>query len=108
YAAPSAGEVFPAGAPAVDAVVDPQFAAQPTQGAGGGGTGGGDQAQIDRLIVKNGNVSVYVTNTYESRNQIIGHVNQLAGEGAFVVSVNESGGGGDVSPYINIVLRVPV
>src|SRR5262245_56169047 len=40
--APSAGEVFPAGAPpAVDSVAQPEFAAQPTQGAGGG-TGGGD------------------------------------------------------------------
>ena len=105
----SGGEVFPPGAPAaVDAVAEPQFAAQATQGAVGGGTGGGNQAQIERLIVKNGNISVYVSNTFEARNQILGHVNQLAGEGAFVVSVNESGGGGDVSPYISIVIRVPV
>ena len=103
---PSAGEIDAfGGGVANDVAAAPQFAAQATQGAGGGG---GDQAQIQHLIVKNGTVTVNVTNTYEARNQIIGQVNQMAGDGAFVVSSQESGGGGDVSPYISMVIRVPV
>ncbi len=63
--------------------------------------------QIQRLIIRNGNITVSVSNTYDARNKILGLVSQMSGDGAFVVSVNESGGGGDVSPYINMVIRVP-
>lgn len=86
-----------------------EAAAAPTEApiqatAVGGST---DQQTIQRLIIRNGNITVSVGNTYDARNKILGMVSQMAGDGAFVVSAQESGGGGDVSPYINMEIRVP-
>ena len=66
-----------------------------------------DVEQIQRLIIRTGSVAVSVSDTYNARNQILGLVNQMTPQGAFVVSVNESGGGAGVTPYINMVIRVP-
>lgn len=91
------------GGAASDAVGAVPAEAQPASGT----TNAGVTDQTQRLIVRNGSVTVSVANTYDARNQILGLVNQMTPQGAFIVSVNESGGGGDVSPYITMVIRVP-
>lgn len=75
----------------------PQFAAANT----------GQDQQIQRLIIRNGTISIYSENTLEARQKIEEMVAQMAGDGAFVVSSDESGGYSDDLPYINMVIRVP-
>jgi hypothetical protein len=79
------------------------------------GVGGGPantnvtvQQVQERLIIRNGNISVAVEDTKAAQDNIEGLVAQYAGEGAFVVSRNESGGVPGGSPYINMSIRVPV
>jgi len=98
------GEAFGA----VDAAVPEAPAFAPTESSVTVANAGGQPGQpIQRLIIRNGSVSVSVANTYDARNQIIGLINQMEAQGAFLVSVNESGGGGDISPYISMQIRVP-
>ncbi len=69
---------------------------------------GNTAAVPNRLIIRDGNISVAVENTIESRDQIEDIVTELAADGAFVVSSSQSGAGVNRQPYINMVLRVPV
>jgi hypothetical protein len=69
--------------------------------------GGEGQQQIDRLIIRTGNISVAVDDTREAQDKIEQLVNSMAAQGGFVVSTNISGGSTDVSPYISMTIRVP-
>ena len=62
--------------------------------------------QIERLIIRNGNISVVVEDTQDVRQQIQALVADMAGTGAFVVSSQEFGGSNDL-PAIHMVIRVP-
>lgn len=68
---------------------------------------GQDQQAANRLIIRNGSITIAVENTSATEKSIEGIVTQMAGDGAFVVSTNESPTGYDQSPYINMVIRVP-
>jgi hypothetical protein len=69
--------------------------------------GGEGQQQIDRLIIRTGNISVAVDDTRDAQDKIEQLVNSMAAQGGFVVSTNISGGSTDVSPYISMTIRVP-
>lgn len=62
----------------------------------------------ERLIIREGNLTVVVEDTVTTRERITDIVAELAGEGAYVVTASESGRGENRQPYINIVIRVPV
>lgn len=65
-------------------------------------------AVIERLIIREGNLTLVVDKTVETREMINDIVAELAGQGAYVVSASESGRGENRQPYINMVIRVPV
>ena len=65
------------------------------------------QQPIDRLIIRNGSITVSVEDTLAARKSIEEMVEQLIGEGAFVVSINEYGSGSTSDPYIDMSIRVP-
>lgn len=65
-------------------------------------------AVVDRLIIREGNISLSVESTLDIRDQIEAIVEDFAAEGAYVVSSSEEGRGEDRQPYINMVIRVPV
>ncbi len=63
--------------------------------------------QIERLIIRNGSITVSVEDTLEAEQAIEAMVAEMAPEGAFVVSSNQYGSGGTGSPYISMQIRVP-
>ncbi|NIW40279.1 MAG: DUF4349 domain-containing protein [candidate division Zixibacteria bacterium] len=65
-------------------------------------------AVVDRLIIRDGNITITVENTIETREEINDIVAELAGDGAYVVSASESGRGENRQPFINMTIRVPV
>ncbi len=65
-------------------------------------------AVINRLIIKEGNISIAVDNTVDTRDRIEAIVSRLVETGAYVVTSAESGRGEDRQPYISMVIRVPV
>ncbi|MEJ2757590.1 MAG: DUF4349 domain-containing protein [Anaerolineales bacterium] len=65
-------------------------------------------AVVNRLIIREGNISISVESTVDARDRIEGIVSGLVQEGAYVVTSSESGRGGDRQPYISMVIRVPV
>lgn len=65
------------------------------------------QLATDRLIIRNGSITVAVDNTLASRKAVEDMVAQMTGDGAFVVSVSEYGSGSDTDPYIDMSIRVP-
>ncbi len=90
-----AAEAYPGEAPAP--------AAMPTMAPGQTGS---DQA-IERLIIRNGSISMTAQDTHVAKREIEQMVAGMAAEGAFIVASNESGAGPDASPYINMTIRVP-
>lgn len=66
------------------------------------------QQQRERLIIRNGNISVQAEDTRAAQEKIEGMVARMASEGAFVVSREEYGGSDVRSPYISMNIRVPV
>ena len=62
----------------------------------------------ERLIKREGNISLIVEDTRKSRHQIENIVDNLADKGAFVVNSTENSRGEDLSPNISMVIRVPV
>lgn len=64
--------------------------------------------QTERLIIRNGNISLQTEDTRTAQAKIDAMVAEMAQEGAFVVDRNVSGGSSDRSPYINMHIRVPV
>jgi len=66
-----------------------------------------NQQPIERMIIRNGNVSMAVEDTRAARQSIEQMVDEMQGEGAFIVSSNEYGGSPNASPYIDMTIRVP-
>ena len=62
---------------------------------------------IERVIIRNGDISMTVENTREARRNIEQMVASMAQDGAFIVSSNESGSGREGNPYISMSIRVP-
>ena len=69
---------------------------------------GNTAAVPDRLIIRNGTITVAVEDTIETRDQIEDLVMELAADGAFVVSSSQSGAGENRQPYVSMTIRVPV
>ena len=65
-------------------------------------------AVIERLLIREGNITIAVNNTIETRLKVQDIVNELAGQGAYVVTASESGRGENRQPYIQMTIRVPV
>jgi hypothetical protein len=65
------------------------------------------QQAVNRLIIRNGSVTVAVNDTQSARATIEGIVAQYTGDGAFVVSTNVSPSGSGQSPYIDMSIRIP-
>lgn len=65
------------------------------------------QAPVDRLIIRNGSMTLVVSDTRATQQQIEQMVAGMAGEGAFLVSSTERSSGRDASPYIDMSLRIP-
>ena len=92
---------------------EPMLAAtMPAAGGGGPGYNTGAVQQVQRLIIRNGNISIVVENTEKAIDDITALVKSMEGEGAFVVSVNTYEGGyypeGDrPALYANMAIRVP-
>jgi hypothetical protein len=63
---------------------------------------------VERLIIRNGRISMTVDDTLAAQATIEQMVGEMAGEGAFVVSSEEQGRGEEGSPYIVMSIRVPV
>lgn len=102
-------------APAAEPMMDESFAsgeggADGAVRAGEINTGdvlsGVDEQQIQRLIIRNGSITLSVDDTRETKAQVEQRVADMAGAGAFVVSSSESGGSNG-SPYIYMTIRVP-
>jgi hypothetical protein len=103
---------MPAAEPMVEEAMEAEaFAADTASGMGGGGgnivSSDVIQQQVERLIIRNGNISMTVSSTLESKAAIEQRVASMAGEGAFVVQSNVSESGREGNPYINMTVRVP-
>ncbi len=61
----------------------------------------------ERLIIRNGNISMVVEDTRAAQATVEGMVKGMASEGAFVVSSEEYGGTEDDQPHISMGIRVP-
>jgi hypothetical protein len=68
----------------------------------------GSPPPTDRLIVRNGSLTVIAKDTRLARQAVMAMVAEFSAEGAFVVSSNEAYPYGDQMPVISMVLRVPV
>ena len=62
--------------------------------------------QVDRLIIRNGSVTVSVEDTLAAKEAIEQYVERFAQEGAFIVNSDQYGGG-QGSPYVSMQIRVP-
>lgn len=62
---------------------------------------------VDRLIIRNGYITMIVEDTLVARQSIEDLVAGMAGEGAYVVSSSEQGGLDEDLPYISMSIRVP-
>jgi hypothetical protein len=61
----------------------------------------------ERLIIRDGSISMVVKDTYTAQQAIEEMVAEMAGEGAYVVSSEEHGEVEEGSPYITMSIRVP-
>jgi hypothetical protein len=61
----------------------------------------------ERLIIRSGNISMYVEDTLAAQATIEQMVENMAADGAFVVSANEYGGTEERQPQITIAIRIP-
>ena len=61
----------------------------------------------ERLIIRNGNISMAVEDTRGAQATIESMVASMAADGAFVVSAEEHGGTEDSQPYITMSIRIP-
>jgi hypothetical protein len=97
------------------------FGIQPTplpQTGGGGGFGsqpsqpyplpqGAVPPGSQHLIVRDGSITLVVSDTRQARDAIQGMVNGMAAQGAYVVSSQEMNSGSEGQPAIQMYLRVP-
>lgn len=107
-------EMPTAAEPMVEVAMEEAEAFAVDEGMSGMGGGGNDvssdviqQQGVERLIIRNGNISMTVRNTLEAKIEIEQRVQGMAGEGAFVVSSNVSESGREGNPYVNMTVRVP-
>jgi hypothetical protein len=82
---------------------DGQRAAQPAPGEPGEST-----PPRQRLIVRNGKISMAVKDTRAALRSIEEMVAEMAGAGAYIVASEERGGTGDEPPTIAVQIRIPV
>jgi len=61
----------------------------------------------ERLIIRSGNISMYVEDTLAAQATIEQMVESMAADGAFVVSANEYGGTEERQPQISMAIRIP-
>ncbi len=61
----------------------------------------------ERLIIRDGTLTLVVTDPRAAQGEIQALVAEMAGEGAYVVSSQERGGIAGVGPYIAVRIRVP-
>jgi hypothetical protein len=62
---------------------------------------------VERVIIREGSLNLVVEDTRATQQAIEQMVNEMAAEGAFVVSSNESSYSEGISPNIDMVIRVP-
>ena len=62
---------------------------------------------VERLIIRNGSISMVVEDTRAAQQSVEEMVAEMAGEGAYVVSSEEYGGVAGGSPYVGMTIRVP-
>lgn len=65
-------------------------------------------ASAQRLIIREGNISIYAEQTRQVRDDIEAMVANFAEEGGYVVNATESSRGEGKEPYISMSIRVPV
>jgi len=67
----------------------------------------GLQQPVERLIIRNGSITMVVEDTRAAQQSIEEMVAEMADEGAYVVTSEEQGGLEGSSPHISINIRVP-
>ena len=67
-----------------------------------------DTAFSERMIIREGNITIPVESTHNSRDAIKALVASFADKGAYIVSSNEYSYNDNSDPNINIVIRIPV
>jgi hypothetical protein len=68
----------------------------------------GTGATANRLIIREGNISIYAEKTRQTRDDIEALVASYVSEGGYVISASESSRGEGKEPYITMAIRVPV
>lgn len=91
------------GVPVVQTVVVPGSASTGVDAHNAGQV----QLPAERLIIREGRLVLVVDDTRAARQAVVDLVAESAGEGAFVVEDNESGGVPGRPPAIDMVVRVP-
>jgi hypothetical protein len=95
------GGPYAPGYPGLEPVV-PASAPLPT-----GATEWGLSQPVERLIIRNGSISMAVEDTRAAQQSVEKVVAEMADEGAYVVSSEEYGGIEGGSPYVGMTIRVP-
>src|SRR5574337_176934 len=107
----SRSAALPAYPPVPQMVVQTQVASMPAEGVGGGGEAAAPLdaavALPERLIIRNGSLTMVVNDTRATQAAIEQLVGEMAVDGAFVVSSSEYGGSGDQQPTVNVAIRIP-
>jgi uncharacterized membrane protein len=62
----------------------------------------------ERLIIREGNISIYTEQTRQTRDDIEAIVADFASQGGYVINASESSRGEGKEPYISMSIRVPV
>lgn len=65
-------------------------------------------AALNRLIIREGNISIYAEKTRQTRDDIEALVYSFVEEGGYVINASESSRGEGKEPYISMAIRVPV
>jgi len=67
-----------------------------------------DTAFSERMIIREGNITIPVESTQNSRDAVKALVASFADKGAYIVSSNEYAYDDESEPYINMTIRIPV
>ena len=70
-------------------------------------TGWGLSQPVERLIIRNGSISMVVEDTRAAQQSVEEMVAEMAGEGAYIISSEEYGGVEGGSPHVGMTIRVP-
>ena len=65
-------------------------------------------AASERLIIREGNISIYTEDTRQTRDDIEAIVASYGAQGGYVISASENSRGEGKMPYISMSIRVPV